>query len=124
MKIKNINFATDLKNVRNIENDNIDIWVELENDYTYVLTVATPKNLEYLMDKEQMNYFGPCSPFIIVKELTKEISEAAVKSYAEKNDGYWLKLYHFANDIDIDVLDKLEAEDIQSLKELDELNNS
>ena len=32
-----------------------------------------------------------------------------IQAYAE-NDDYWLKLYQFEDDIDISVLNKLEAE--------------
>ena len=45
----------------------------------------------------------------INKKRTKEIVTEAIQAYAE-NDGYWLKLHQFANDIDISILNKLEAE--------------
>ena len=45
-----------------------------------------------------------------MKKLTKEIVTEAIQAYAE-NDGYWLKLHQFADDIDISVLHQLEAED-------------
>jgi hypothetical protein len=41
--------------------------------------------------------------------LTKPIVRKAIEAYAE-NDGYWLKLYQFGDDIDISVLNKLEEE--------------
>lgn len=46
---------------------------------------------------------------IIVKKLTKEIVPEAIQAYG-KDDGYWFKLHHFADSIDIYVLNKLEAE--------------
>jgi len=119
-----IRFPSYLEDVTDIENSNIDVFVELEDGYTYTVVVATAKNIEYLMDKEKKNYFGPSHPFIIVKEITKEIVEEAVKAYAEYHDGYWLKLYHFAGEIDKTVFNKLQAEHTKYLKELDELDNS
>jgi hypothetical protein len=124
MLVKSISFPTYLEDITDIENSNIDVFVELEDGYTYTVVVATAKNIESLMDKEKMNYFEPGYPFIIVKKLTKDIIEETLKAYAENNDGYWLKLYHFAGKINKTVFNKLQAEHIEYLKELDELDNS
>ena len=75
------------------------------------------------MDKEKTNFSEPGDPFIIVRKLTKEIIEEAVKAYAE-NDAYWLKFYHFAGEVDTAVFNRLQAEHTEYLKELDELDNS
>jgi hypothetical protein len=105
-----------------IENeDGIIVKVELDDGYTHTVVVATTKNIEYVMDKEKMNYFRPGLPFIIVKELTKDIIEETMKAYAEEDDGYWLKLYHFANSINKTVFDQLQAEHIKELDRLEEL---
>ena len=80
MLIKSISFPTYLE--EDIENSNIDVFVELEDGYTYTVVVATAKNIESLMDKEKMNYFEPGYPFIIVKKLTKEIISEAIEAYA------------------------------------------
>ena len=116
-------FPTDLEDSMNIENSNIDIFVELENTYKYTVVVATAKNIESLMDKERMNYFEPGYPFIIVKKLTKEIISEAIQTYAS-DETYWLKLYHFAGKGDTAIFNKLQAEHMEYLKELDELDNS
>ena len=55
---------------------------------------GTPKNLVSLMDKEKMDFSEPGCPFIIVRKLTKEIIEEAIKAYPE-DDAYWLKFHHF-----------------------------
>nr|YP_009029063.1 hypothetical protein [Cylindrotheca closterium]AGY78402.1 hypothetical protein [Cylindrotheca closterium] len=91
MLIKSSSFPTYLENITDIENSNIDVFVELENAYTYTVVVATAKNIESLMGKEKMNDFKPGYPFIIVKKLIKEIISEAVQAYAS-----WLKLYNFA----------------------------
>src|SRR5687767_14654961 len=100
MVVKRIRFPTYLEDIKDIENDNIDVFVELEDGYVHTLVVATAKNIEYFMDQEKMNYFEPGIPFIIVKELTEKIIEETVKAYAEENHGYWLKWYHFVGEID------------------------
>lgn len=46
---------------------------------------------------------------LIGKKLTKEIVMEAIQAYGE-DTGYWLKLYHFADSIEIYILNKLEAE--------------
>ena len=78
MKIKKISFPTSLKDIEDIKDDNIDVFVELENSYVYTVVIATAKNIESLMDKDKMNYFEPGHPFIIVKKLTKEIITEAI----------------------------------------------
>ena len=123
MLIKSISFPTYLEDITDIENSNIDVFVELEDAYTYTVVVATAKNIESLMDKERMNYFEPGYPFIIVKKLTKEIISEAIQAYAS-DEAYWLKLYHFASKIDPAVFNQLQAEHMEYLKELDELDNS
>ena len=70
-----------------------------------------------------MNYFKPGYPFTIVKKLTKEIISEAIHAYAS-DEAYWLKLQHFAGKVDTDIFNQLQAEHIEYLKELDELDNS
>lgn len=123
MLIKSISFPNYLEDITDIENSNIDVFVESEDAYTYTVVVATAKNIESLMDKERMNYFEPGHPFIIVKKLTKEIISEAIQAYAS-DEAYWLKLYHFAGEVDTAVFNQLQAEHMDYLKELDELDNS
>ena len=123
MLIKSISFPTYLEDITDIENSNIDVFVELEDAYTYTVVVATAKNIESLMDKEKINYFEPGYPFIIVKKLTKEIITEAIEAYAS-DDAYWLKLYHFAGKINKTIFNTLQVEHTEYLKELDELDNS
>lgn len=123
MLIKSISFPNYLEDITDIENSNIDVLVESEDAYTYTVVVATAKNIESLMDKERMNYFEPGYPFIIVKKLTKEIISEAIQAYAS-DEAYWLKLYHFAGEVDTAVFNQLQAEHMDYLKELDELDNS
>ena len=109
MLIKSISFPTYLEDITDIENSNIDVFVELEDGYTYTVVVATAKNIESLMDKERMNYFEPGYPFIIVKKLPKEIIYEAIQAYAS-DEADWLKLYHFAGKVNTAVFNQLQAE--------------
>lgn len=119
MVVKNICFTEYLEKTTDIENDSLDVFVELEGGFTYTVVVGIPKNIEYLMDKEKVNYFRPGHPFILVKKLTKDIIKKAVIAYAEDFDEYWLKLDHFASDINEGVFDELQAEYMKNRIELD-----
>lgn len=89
MLVKKISFVrpTLLKEIPDIEDYNLDVFVELKDGYTYTVVIATAKNIVSLMNNEKTNFSEPGDPFIIVKKLTKEIIEEAVKAYAE-NDAY------------------------------------
>lgn len=116
---------THLNEIEDIYNSNIEVFVTLQDGFILTIIVGTPKNLQYLMKKDKVNYYGPGLPWLIVQKLTKEIIQEAIKAYIDdKSDGYWLKLYHFTPDIDIAVFNQLQAEHTDYLKELDELENS
>ena len=85
MLVKKISFVrpTLLEEIPDNEDYNLDVFVELEDGYTYTVVIATAKNIVSLMDKEKTNFSEPGDPFIIVRKLTKEIIEEAVKAYAE-----------------------------------------
>jgi hypothetical protein len=89
MQVKRIEI---LGKLENILDDNVDVAVELDNGHTYVVVVATQKNLLTLMTNEKSNFLSPGDPMIVVKELTKEVVEKAIEAYAE-DDAYYLKFY-------------------------------
>ena len=99
MKIKRIKF---MEEIMDVDNDNIDVLVENEDGYKYIIGVGTPQDLLEEMNQEKANYVRPGTPKIIVKKLTKEIVTEAT--------GYWLKLHQFADSIDISIFNKLEVE--------------
>lgn len=89
------------------------MFVKLQDGFTLTIIVGTPKNLQYLMEKDKVNFYGPGLPWIIVQKLIKEIIQEAIKAYInDKTEGYWLKLYHFATDIDITVFNQIQAQEI------------
>ena len=59
MKVESITFLSDLKDIKDIFDDNIDVSVNLENGRNYVLVVGTPKKLLRLMDNEKVIFYLP-----------------------------------------------------------------
>ena len=70
------------------------------------------------MNNEKSDFLSPSGPMIIVKKLTKEVVEDAIKVYAE-NNGYYLKFY--AAYFDIKTLNVLNNRKVARSKLLDEL---
>ena len=118
MKVESITFLSDLKDVKDIFDDNMDVSVKLENGRNYVLVVGTPKNLLRLMENEKSDFLSPGDPIIIVKKMTKEVIEQAIKAYAE-DSAYYLKFYSAA--LDTKTLDILKDRSIARYKLLDDL---
>ena len=118
MKVESITFLSDLKDVKDIFDDNMDVSVKLENGRNYVLVVGTPKNLLRLMENEKSDFLSPGDPIVIVKKMTKEVIEQAIKAYAE-DDAYCLKFY--SAELDTKTLDILKDRSIARDKLLDDL---
>jgi hypothetical protein len=121
MEIKEIQLVTDIEN---IYDDGVDVIVTLDDDFSYVIEVVTPQHFLSLMKERNQPFIEPGENYIIVEKLTPEIIEKAIKAFVEENRAYWLKLYHFAGKIDTAVFNKLQDEQTEYLKELDELDNS
>ena len=118
MKVESITFLSDLKDVKDIFDDNMDVSVKLENGRNYVLVVGTPKNLLRLMENEKSDFLSPGDPIVIVKKMTKEVIEQAIRAYAE-DDAYCLKFY--SAELDTKTLDILKDRSIARDKLLDDL---
>ena len=88
MKVESIIYSTALDTCNKI-NDNIDIFVTLENKKSYCVTIAT---VDWICEQVGRRYLPSGAPDIIVKELDKTLIEAAVEQYA-KEDAYWLRVY-------------------------------
>ena len=52
MKVINIIIPNDLEE-STIENENVDVFVETDDGYTYTVSLTTPKHLQFLMDKKK-----------------------------------------------------------------------
>jgi len=108
MKVVKIEFPTELSEFDDIENGNLDVFVELEDGFTYTVVIFTPKNYYSYMEKENTNHY--CGvPNIIVKKLTEETITEAINEYAS-DDAYWLKYYHLAGGLDINTMNRQIAE--------------
>lgn len=86
MKVERITFLTDLKDAKDIFDDNVDVVVKLDDGQEYIVVVATQKNLLTLMNNKKNDFFSPGDPMIIVRKLIKEVVEYAIKVYAKKMD--------------------------------------
>ena len=123
MRVKKISFPIPLKNIENIYDDNIDVFVDLENGRNYTVVVATYQNILSLLNQENSNFLPPGEPMILVRKLTMEVIEEAIQAYAKDDNGYWLKLHHFASFIEPDMFDRLEISEDARFIEVDELDN-
>jgi hypothetical protein len=111
---------TQLNEIEDVYNSNIEVFVRLQDEFPLTIVVGTPQNLQYLMEKDKVNFYGPGLPWIIVQKLTKEIIHEAIQGYMDDcPNGYWLKLYHFATDIDIAVFNQLQAQEIKESAQFD-----
>ncbi|MGC6767339.1 hypothetical protein [Enterococcus sp. LJL51] len=93
MKVLNIEYSIALDRINDIRNESIDVFVELGDGFTYVIEVATIKNITEMMED---GYLQPMCPQIIVDELREEIIWRAMKSYAQE-DAFWLKMNAMAH---------------------------
>ena len=115
---------THLSQIEDVYNSNIEVFVTLQDGFSLTIIVGTPKNLQSLMEEKKVNFYGPGLPWIIVRKLTIEIIEEAIYAYMEAHpDAYWLKLFHFATNIDIAVFNQLQAQAIQKFEAFDKETN-
>lgn len=106
LEIKNIIFPTPLDEIKDINNDNVDVFVELEDGNTYTLVFITLANILHLMEQNGKDYFEAGPSMVIVKELSADVIKSALLSFCDGN-AYWLKEYYLSGDFDISVLDKM-----------------
>lgn len=86
MNVKNIEYPTTWSNPMN---DNIDVFVTLENGKSYCLAVAT---IEWINEQVAKNGYLPPSVYVIIPEFSYNNIKNAVNAYAV-DDAYWLRLY-------------------------------
>ena len=106
MRIKKIRFIDEVKDPLN---DSIDVGIEFENGSSYTIIVRTPDDFVEEMLQKNTNFIKPGTPVIVVKQLTKKIVNEAIEAYAE-DEGYWLKLCQFGDELDISVFNQLDAQ--------------
>ncbi|MBL1229832.1 hypothetical protein IW492_11375 [Enterococcus sp. BWB1-3] len=89
MLVRNIEYPTTLDKIEDLENDNIDVFVTLEDGFKYVTVVSTIKNMENFVKKE--GFLEPGTPLIIVDFLEENLIRRAIEFHAQDN-AYWLKM--------------------------------
>ena len=112
-----------MEGVKNIYDDNIDVFVNLENDRSYTVIVGTYQNVLSLLNQENSNFLPSGEPMIMVRKLTMEVIEEAIQAYAAHREAYWLKLHHFAPFMEFSMFDTVEKSEDVGFIELDELDN-
>ena len=65
MKVESITSLSYLKDVKDIFDGNIDVFVNLKNGRNYVLVVGIPKNLLRLMKNEKSDFLFSRNPIVI-----------------------------------------------------------
>jgi hypothetical protein len=109
----------DLKTIDDVKNGNIEVYITLPDGYEICVSVATPQNLQSLMDMNEVNFLEPEYMFIIVNELTEETIIKAINNYMETDQsGYWLKLHHFNSAISKHVFDELQVKQIEERRQM------
>ena len=68
MKIKRIEF---MEEITDVDNDNIDVLVENEDGYKYIIGVGTPQDLLEEMNQEKTNFVRPGTPNDHCKKTNK-----------------------------------------------------
>ena len=63
------------------------------------------------MEEEKTNFVRSDATTMIVKKLTNEIITETVEVYLKlEDDGYWLKLCQFSDNINISIFNKLDSQ--------------
>lgn len=74
----------------NPENDNVDVFLHLDDGRVYGFLVATPNNIYWCMDNEANDhYFGV--PPLFVRTLTRDCVERAFVALLQEPE--WLNVY-------------------------------
>ena len=121
MNYKHTNLQIDLeelKTIDDVKNGYLEVHINLPDGYEICVLVATPQNLQSIMDMNEVNFLEPEYMFIIVNELTEEIITEAINNYMKTNpSGYWLKLHHFKGEISKYVFDELQEKQIEERRQ-------
>ncbi|MBL1225703.1 hypothetical protein [Enterococcus sp. BWR-S5] len=117
MKIKAIRYPTTLDKIEDITNDNVDVFVDLEDGSTYTIVVSTIKNVEMYMKEAGYSEPGWVQQLIIVEELEENLIRKAIEAYAKARNGLYLKVSYLTTMFEMEELD-------QVLERLDRLYNS
>ena len=71
-------YPTPLSEIYDITNDNIDVCVQADNGKRHTFVVTTPKNLDFLMKKDNLWCILPDFRFLTVTALTESAIRAVI----------------------------------------------
>ena len=91
MEIVRIEYPSPFEEVYSL-NDNIDVLVHLADGNVYSFVVATPNNIFWCMQNENLDYFFGVPP-VFVKDLTRDNIERALRAIVNEENGKWLDIY-------------------------------
>lgn len=111
IKINEIIIGTEIEN---IYDDCADVYVRLNDDYTYARDITTPKHLLSLMKANNQQFIEPGENFIIVEKLTQEVITKAIEAFVKEKDAYWLKLHHVSYHFKVETLNNIRDEIINN----------
>lgn len=74
----------------NPENDNVDVFVRLDDGRVYGFLVCTPNNIYWCMDNQAKDYYFGVPP-LFVRTISRTAIERAVLAMLE--DPQWLSVY-------------------------------
>ena len=78
-------FPTSLDNI-NPENDNVDVLVQMDTGKQYSFVIATPDNVKDLMQKDNLPFLVPGSPFLFVEKITEANIRLLLNSLLKENE--------------------------------------
>lgn len=73
-------------------NDNMDVFLRLDDGRVYGSVVATPNNIYRCMHNAGLDYFFGVPP-VFVERMTRENVERALNAIVTEDDGRWLSVY-------------------------------
>ena len=73
-------------------NDNIDVLVYLDDGRAYSFVVATPNNIFWCMENENVDYYFGVPP-VFVATLTSDNIERALHALFSESEGKWISVY-------------------------------
>ena len=77
-------YPTPLSEIHDITNDNIDVCVQTDDGKRHTFVVTTPKNLDFLMKKDNLWCILPDFRFLTVTALTESAIRAVIDAVMKK----------------------------------------
>jgi hypothetical protein len=86
-----IEFVSPIEEIEE-ENDNVDVFLHLDDGRAHSFVVATPNNIYRCMHNGGLDYFFGVPP-VFVERMTPENVERALRAIVTEYGGKWLSVY-------------------------------